>query len=87
MRDPALPARSSRCGLERELTKRWIALRQTPERSKRIALVLANYPTRNARLANGVGLDTPASAVAILQWLQQEGTGWERAPSQPAVTS
>ena len=56
-----------------ELTKRWIALRQTPERSKRIALVLANYPTRNARLANGVGLDTPASAVAILQWLQQEG--------------
>ena len=56
-----------------ELTKRWIALRQTPERRKRIALVLANYPTRNARLANGVGLDTPASAVAILQWLQQEG--------------
>ena len=35
--------------------------------------MLANYPTRNARLANGVGLDTPASAVAILQWLQQEG--------------
>ncbi len=56
-----------------ELTKRWITLRHTPEPNKRIALVLANYPTRNARLANGVGLDTPASAVAILLWLQQEG--------------
>lgn len=56
-----------------ELIKRWIALRHTPEPTKRIALVLANYPTRNARLANGVGLDTPASAVAILLWLQQEG--------------
>ena len=55
-----------------ELAKRWIALRHTPEPHKRIALVLANYPTRNARLANGVGLDTPASAVAILKWLQQE---------------
>ena len=56
-----------------ELVQRWIALRQTPVADKRIALVLANYPTRNARLANGVGLDTPASAVAILHWLQEEG--------------
>ena len=27
-----------------------------------MALVLANYPSRDGRLANGVGLDTPASA-------------------------
>ena len=40
-----------------------------------MALVLANYPTRNSRLANGVGLDTPASAASMLQWLQDAGYG------------
>ena len=33
------------------------------------ALILANYPNRDGRLANGVGLDTPESAVRILQAL------------------
>jgi len=56
-----------------QLTARWIQLRQTPADQRHVALVLANYPTRNSRLANGVGLDTPASAALILQWLQQEG--------------
>ncbi len=27
---------------------------------KRVALILANYPNRDGRLGNGVGLDTPA---------------------------
>jgi cobaltochelatase CobN len=35
--------------------------------------VLANYPTRNSRLANGVGLDTPASTALMLQWLAGAG--------------
>ena len=56
-----------------ELTARWLRLRQLPAAERRVALVLANYPTRNSRLANGVGLDTPASTAAMLQWLQQEG--------------
>jgi cobaltochelatase CobN len=56
-----------------ELAARWVALRQTPPRERRLALVLANYPTRDGRLANGVGLDTPASTVAILRVLEQEG--------------
>jgi cobaltochelatase CobN len=55
------------------LTHGWIRLRQTPAAQRRIALVLANYPTRNSRLANGVGLDTPASAALMLQWLQEAG--------------
>jgi cobaltochelatase CobN len=38
-----------------------------------VALVLANYPTRNARLANGVGLDTPASVSLTLAELQRSG--------------
>ena len=31
---------------------------------RRVALVLANYPNRDGRIGNGVGLDTPASTVA-----------------------
>ena len=56
-----------------QLCQRWISLRQTPACQRRVALVLANYPTRNSRLANGVGLDTPASTALILQWLAAAG--------------
>ncbi|MFN9427818.1 MAG: cobaltochelatase subunit CobN [Cyanobacteriota bacterium] len=55
------------------LTAHWVDLRQTPEHKRRLALVLANYPTRDGRLANGVGLDTPSSTAAILHTLQQAG--------------
>jgi len=58
-----------------ELARRWCALRSKPNGSKRIALVLANYPNDDARLANGVGLDTPASTVALLRAMQ--GAGYE----------
>ena len=56
-----------------ELAARWCSLRTTPTAERRLALVLANYPTRNSRLANGVGLDTPASTAAMLGWLQEAG--------------
>ncbi|MFM8526129.1 MAG: cobaltochelatase subunit CobN [Cyanobacteriota bacterium] len=55
------------------LTRAWVELRQTPVGQRRLGLVLANYPTRNSRLANGVGLDTPASTVAMLHWLREAG--------------
>lgn len=56
-----------------ELAHRWCVLRHKPAAHKRLALVLANYPNDDARLANGVGLDTPASTVRILQALQAQG--------------
>ncbi|WP_411870891.1 cobaltochelatase subunit CobN [Vulcanococcus limneticus] len=56
-----------------KLAEGWADLRRTPASQRRLALVLANYPTRNARLANGVGLDTPASAAAMLGWLAEAG--------------
>ncbi|MFW6730287.1 MAG: cobaltochelatase subunit CobN [Synechococcus sp.] len=56
-----------------ELADRWLRLRSTPAAQRRVALVLANYPTRNARLANGVGLDTPASVALTLADLQRSG--------------
>ncbi|QBK05348.1 cobaltochelatase subunit CobN [Hylemonella gracilis] len=56
-----------------ELARRWCALRDKPNTDKRVALVLANYPNDDARLANGVGLDTPASTVALLRAMQGAG--------------
>ena len=55
-----------------EHAARWIDLRSTPAMKRRIALVLANYPIRDGRVANGVGLDTPASLSNILSWLRDE---------------
>ena len=56
-----------------ELAQRWCALRTKPNADKRLALILANYPNDDARLANGVGLDTPASTIALLRALQGAG--------------
>ena len=66
------PARD-RVDFVADLAARWITLRQTPPADRKIALVLANYPNRDGRLANGVGLDTPASCLKILQALKQSG--------------
>jgi len=62
------------------LCRNWISLRRTPAAQRRIALVLANYPTRNSRLANGVGLDTPASTALMLQWLHEAGAAAATTP-------
>jgi cobaltochelatase CobN len=56
-----------------DLAAGWIALRFTPPRQRKIAFVLANYPNRDGRLANGVGLDTPQSLVDALQSMQAAG--------------
>ena len=56
-----------------QLASGWVNLRSTPIKQRKIALILANYPNRNGRLANGVGLDTPASCIEILQALDRVG--------------
>ncbi|MGE7957785.1 cobaltochelatase subunit CobN [Pseudomonas sp. NPDC089530] len=56
-----------------ELARRWVELARLPNGEKRIALILANYPTRDGRIGNGVGLDTPAAALNILRALHAEG--------------
>ncbi len=55
------------------ITARLARLRSTPHPDKRIAIVLSSYPTKHARVGNAVGLDTPASAVRILQALRDAG--------------
>ncbi|WP_460141700.1 cobaltochelatase subunit CobN [Pseudomonas sp. S2_E01] len=56
-----------------ELAWRWVELARVPNGEKRIALILANYPTRDGRIGNGVGLDTPAAALNILRALHVQG--------------
>jgi len=56
-----------------QLAKRYCALASKFNAEKRIALMLANYPTRDGRIGNGVGLDTPASTINILRALEQAG--------------
>ncbi|WP_342655540.1 cobaltochelatase subunit CobN [Pseudomonas sp. F3-2] len=56
-----------------ELARRWVLLARTANGDKRVALILANYPTRDGRIGNGVGLDTPAAALNILNAMQAEG--------------
>ena len=48
-------------------------LRHTRPAERRVAIVLSSYPTKHARIGNAVGLDTPASAVALLRALREAG--------------
>ncbi|KPW32084.1 CobN/magnesium chelatase family protein [Pseudomonas syringae pv. apii] len=56
-----------------QLARRWIELARLPNADKRVALILANYPTRDGRIGNGVGLDTPAATLNILRAMQAGG--------------
>ncbi|GAX34384.1 cobaltochelatase subunit CobN [Nodularia sp. NIES-3585] len=71
---------SDRIEFVAELAANWINLRSKHPQERRIALILANYPNRNGRLANGVGLDTPASCVEIIKALQSSGYVVENPP-------
>jgi len=56
-----------------DLAGGWVRLGARPEARRRVALVLANYPNRDGRIGNGVGLDTPASAAALIEALAHRG--------------
>ena len=64
-----------------DLAANWAALRQTTAPDRRVAIVLANYPNKDGRLANGVGLDTPAGTVHVLRLLQDAGYRLHDAPA------
>ena len=68
-----------------DLAASWCRLRRKPPAERRIALVLANYPNRDGRLANGVGLDTPQSCVEILQALKTAGYHLEDIPEDSSA--
>jgi len=48
-------------------------LRHIPPAERRIVLMLSAYPTKHSRIGNAVGLDTPASVVALLAAMRDAG--------------
>lgn len=58
----------------------WTKLSKTPNSEKRLAIILSNYPNKDGRMANGVGLDTPASTVSLLNALKADGYSVEEPP-------
>jgi cobaltochelatase CobN len=56
-----------------DLAQAWARLGRTPRADRRLACVLSDYPAKAGRTGYAVGLDTPASVVAIAQRLVREG--------------
>jgi cobaltochelatase CobN len=74
-----------RIGFVAALAAAWACLARTPAASRRVAIVFANYPNRDGRIANGVGLDTPASTVHLLRALRAAGYRIEGLPADGAA--
>ena len=62
-----------RCARVAGLAIKHARLRAIPATEKRVAVVFSAYPTKHARIGNAVGLDTPASAVALLRAMRDAG--------------
>lgn len=62
-----------RCARVAGLAVRHARLRSIAPADKRVALVFSAYPTKHARIGNAVGLDTPASAIRLLQAMAEHG--------------
>lgn len=68
-----------------DLAQNYARLRAKSPAERKIALVLANYPLKDGRLANGVGYDAPQSSVEILKTLAE--TGYDISPVPPSGTA
>ena len=55
------------------LAARFANLGRLANAEKKVAILLSNYPTKHSRVGNAVGLDTPASAIGLLDALRGAG--------------
>lgn len=60
----------------------WARLRALPRGEKRIAVLMPDYPGAQGRASYAVGLDVPASIVALLEDLAGAGYAIEQAPRE-----
>ena len=65
--------REDRVDFVARLAIKWARLSSKPNAEKRVAIILSNYPTKDARIGNAVGLDSPASVIRILWALKNAG--------------
>ncbi len=80
----AYRAHGERIDFVASLAANWARLATTPAPKRKVALVLANYPNKDGRLANGVGLDTPAATVGVLNALETAGYRTRNLPKDSA---
>ncbi len=76
-------AQGDRISFVTELAANWANLRRTAAADKRVTIILANYPNKDGRLANGVGLDTPAGTLHVLELLRDAGYDTGPLPDSP----
>ncbi len=81
----AYRARPDRIDFAADLAAGWARLQQKTRAARRIGIVLANYPNRDGRLANGVGLDTPAGTIETVKALAAAGYLTDGAPQSGAA--
>ncbi|MBE2316034.1 cobaltochelatase subunit CobN [Solirubrobacter sp. CPCC 204708] len=62
-----------RCGRLARLAVNHARLRALDRAQQRTGIVLSSFPTKHARIGNAVGLDTPASAMVLLEALRDAG--------------
>ena len=63
------------------LVKKWGDLINLSNNQKKIFISLANYPNKDSRIANGVGLDTPNSIINFVNRLKKEDYQIEEFPN------
>ncbi|MEB8344113.1 cobaltochelatase subunit CobN [Streptomyces endophyticus] len=84
---PAYVADPERAARVAGIAVRHARLKHIPAQDKKLALVLSAYPTKHSRIGNAVGLDTPASAVALLRRLLDEGYDFGDTAEIPGLAS
>ena len=62
------------------LTVNWAQLRHTPNKDKKVAVVLHNYPPSDDGIGTAFGLDSPESTINLLEELEARGYDLENRP-------
>jgi magnesium chelatase subunit H len=76
-----LPDRLARLGTQ---ARGFVKLRRTPNRQKKLAIVVYNYPPGQGNTATAALLDVPASLIALLDRLRAAGYDVGEFPRDPA---
>ncbi len=74
-----------RIGFAADLAANWARLGTTAAPERRVAVILANYPNRDGRIGNGVGLDTPAGTMTLLRAMAGAGYAMGDLPADGAA--
>jgi cobaltochelatase CobN len=69
---------AERCARVARLAVRNARLRALPAERRRVAVLLTSFPTKHAKVGMAVGLDTPASALKLLDALHADGMDVQR---------